>query len=40
MTTTDKFQKLPDFYTDSNKKECIKYNTVNTNPRYRNFNQL
>lgn len=40
MTTTDKFQKLPDFYTDENKKECVKYSSVNTNPRYRNFNQL
>ena len=40
MTTTDTFQKLPDFYTDENKKECVKYSSINTNPRYRSFKQL
>ena len=43
MTTTDKFQVLPDFY--YTEKECkdAKYNKeikTNTNPRYYNFNQI
>jgi hypothetical protein len=43
MTTTDKFQVLPDFY--YTEKECkdAKYNKeikTNTNPRYHNFNQI
>lgn len=37
MTTTDKFQKLPDFY--SSKDSCKSMKQSNTNPRYKNFNQ-
>lgn len=38
MTSTDSFQKLPDFY--SSAEECKKSNSSNTNPRYKNFNQM
>jgi hypothetical protein len=38
MTTTEKFQKLPDFF--SSKKECKEYKNFVTNPRYSNFKQL
>jgi hypothetical protein len=43
MTTTDKFQKYPDYYT--NLEECKKaskesYRYLPTNPRYKEFNQI
>lgn len=45
MTTTDSFQKLPDYY--SSAEECKERSGLsksspskNTNPRYRNFNQM
>lgn len=38
MTTTDKFQKLPDFY--SSKDECREYKAEQSNPRYSNFRQV
>ena len=38
MTTTDKFQKLPDFF--SSKESCKEYKPEATNPRYSNFRQL
>jgi len=38
MTTTDKFQKLPDNF--SSLEECKLYKGQNTNSRYKNFNQV
>ena len=38
MTTTDKFQKLPDFF--SSKEECKEYKPQVSNPRYSNFRQV
>ena len=38
MTTTDKFQKLPDHF--SSVGECKMLKGQNTNPRYKNFNQV
>jgi hypothetical protein len=38
MTTTEKFQKLPDYF--SSVGECKLYKHQNTNPRYKNFNQV
>jgi hypothetical protein len=38
MTSTDHFQKLPDFF--SSAEECREYKQTNTNPRYKNFNQI
>jgi len=38
MTSTDKFQKLPDFF--SSKGECKEYKSQVTNPRYSNFRQV
>ena len=45
MTTTDSFQKLPDYYSSSDeckgrKMGSSKSPSQNTNPRYRNFNQM
>jgi len=37
MTTTDKFQKIPDFFIS--KQECKEYKPQITNPRYANFRQ-
>jgi hypothetical protein len=38
MTTTDSFQKVPDYYSSS--EECKSFKSHNTNPRYKNFNQM
>lgn len=45
MTTTDSFQKLPDYYSSAQEcKESLGLSksspSKNTNPRYRNFNQM
>jgi len=43
MTTTDKFQTLPDFYLTEKECKDAKYNKEiksNTNPRYSNFTQI